>query len=118
MLGELDDEPLRLQPVLGERGVDLADEAGADDVTGGDVHRHGREVPTGDLRARLADDPRGEVVHDRRMRHRRQEVVRHEQQVGLMLPTQQRLDATDPAGTGRDDGLVVQDELVGLERCP
>jgi hypothetical protein len=103
-----------------ERLRHRAGEFGLLEVPGVDVHRDRRDLepggpPAPHLLQRLADRPLAHPVDEPGLLGDRDEVARRQQPV-VALPAHQGLDAGEPPGARVDDRLVVQHQLVPVER--
>ncbi len=98
-------------------------EVGIHELPGGDVdadHDRGGAVvaPLARLRTRLLEDPGAHRRDQPGLLGERDEVQRRHQAVPGPLPAHQRLGGDDRAGLEVDDRLVVDHQLVALERLP
>src|SRR5664280_1449363 len=99
----------------GHRGQALVEQ-----VAGGEVHRD-RQRPTGvrprpDLAQGTVQDVAGERPDQAGVLGQRDEVIRWDQAAVGVLPADQGLGADDVPGADADLGLVVQDQLVAVQR--
>lgn len=105
---------------LGE-GAHVVGHAGRDDLLGGEVDEHvrdgGHPLPLGRLGEGSSEHPRAQAAHERGQVHQAQEVGRIEEPPLGVLPAQERLRSRKGTVGERDDGLPMQDELVGVERA-
>ena len=83
----------------------------------GDVQVEPVDPPLGELRERGLEHVQGQRPHQRGVLGVREERARAAQAVHGVLPAHERLDAGDAAGREVDLRLVVQDQLVALERA-
>src|SRR5660397_36663 len=104
-------------------GQQLGDHRGqalVEQVAGGEVHRD-RQRPTGvrpgpDLAQGTVQDVAGERPDQAGVLGQRDEVIRWDQAAVGVLPADQGLGADDVPGADADLGLVVQDQLVAVQR--
>ena len=119
-LGDLELDRMVRHAVLAHRGVDVLEQVGALEQPVRQVHRDrvGKAeavLPDARLARRLADRPLAQRHDQPGLLGERDELAgRHEDAVAL--PAHQRLDADHAHAAGVDLGLVVQDELVALDR--
>ncbi len=118
LLGELQDDLVRLDPVVGDQGEHPLGEPGLVELPDGDVDAD-REPMVGQVRAPAAELAAGLGHHVPAQHLDRAAVLRHRDEVGggdraelRVLPAQQRLDAADHAGAEVDDRLVDDRELL------
>ena len=120
-LGDLEREHRRRQTVLLEQPGDVRGRAQVEQVLDGEVDRDVQveavDPPLGDLRQRRLEHVQGQRPHQRRVLGVRKERAGAAQAVHGVLPAHERLDAGDAAGREIDLRLVVQDQLVALERA-
>ena len=113
----------------GEGVADVLDELEALKVRGGDIDPHGEVVPPGfrvrppapELLHGGLEHPVAQLGNEAGFLGDGDELVRHDQAAGGMLPADQGLDALDPAGGQLNDRLVEQHQLRagdGLAQFP
>jgi len=121
VLGDLELQEGGGHPAPGERGGDVAGQPGVDEVRAAQVDRHGqleaRGPPGGALGEREVEHGERERADEARLLGQGEEAGGREQPAGRVLPAHERLDADDAARAQLDLRLVVQDELLAVERA-
>ena len=117
--------------MIAERTGDLAGKTAADELLRGQIHAHAESrvatpSPTRSLATRLVEHVSTERKNEAGLLGKADEVAGQHETPLRVLPAKESLDTDDVARAERDDGLVVDDELVGddgaleirLERKP
>lgn len=118
--GDFQSQVTGLQPMAGEGGFHLFQQAGAGQLYGGEIDGHApvrvsRVTPAAHLAARLIDDPVADGDDESALLRQGQEAGRRDGPLLRVLPAQQGLGTDHLAATGSVFGLVVQGELPPLQ---
>ncbi len=117
-LGDFEDQALRGQPGVAQRGLDFLDEARLLELGARDVDAQVRSAAPGRGLARgVAQHPAPERDDQSGLLGERDELARAEQAALGMLPAHERLEARVAAEVEVDDRLVVQDQFLVLDRA-
>ncbi len=121
-LGDLQFEGARLDARLGKHAAHAVDEVfcAQFDRRNVDCHayrRHARIEPRPHLAAALAQHPSTQRHDESGFLGDRHEFVGRNEAANRMPPTDEHLGADDPLGDQVDTGLIVQDELLAIDRA-
>ena len=121
--GDLELEQVRRHAADRQRLIDVLQQAFVDELARRKVDRHRDRpppfaLPDHVLRAGLPEHPAADRNDQAGFFGKRNEFARRQHRSVLMAPAQQRLDAGDRAGVQIDLGLVMQQQLVALQRVP
>ena len=122
-LGQLEPEPLGRHPGLAQDARELVGQRGLGELASGQVDGQAREVdrgvggPARELAAGLAQHPAPERHDQPALLGDRDERAREHDPLLRVAPAHQRLDGDDPALVEVDERLVVELELVVVERA-
>ena len=124
-LGDLDDEARRRDSGFRQRLADVVHQVQTLEFHRREVHAHfevvGKQRFPLPLRYRFQrrpQHPAAEFQNDARLFGNRDEVVRHNEPAGGVLPADERLHSGHPAGGKVHYGLVVQEQLVASDSLP
>jgi hypothetical protein len=119
-LGDLEREAVRAELLAVEQLGNERGKLGGEQVADADVDRHPERPPVGMPRGAIAqrgrENPARELAHQPRLDRQRQEPRRRDQPVLGVLPAHERLDRRDPVVAEIELGLVVQQQLAGVDR--
>ena len=120
-LGDLEVDPARLDAGLAQDPVDVLLEVGSTRLPLRDVDADGdqrvQDAPLGHLPAGVLEHLQPERHHEPGLLGERDEGVRGHQPTLRVLPPHQRLEPDKASGLHRHDRLVVQHELVVVQRA-